>query len=235
MLVQGGTDGRVVPSGHLLYSRDDTLFAVPFDEERRVVSGAAVPVQQDILPSVGGFTGATHLAISNTGTLAFVPGDRSGGERVLAWLDRQGKVQPTSLPPKRHWPGGSGLAVSPDGKRVAVRIMGSTEIESDIWIWEIGRDALVKLTSTGTASDPVWTPDGRRVCTESSNTLVCQPYDGSGPPQTLFKKDRLSALSAISPDGSLLLLSMTATAGFDLWIAPNTPPFDARPLIRRRG
>jgi serine/threonine-protein kinase len=232
VLVQGGTDGRVVPSGHLLYSRDDTLFAMPFDEERRVVSGSAVPVQQDILPSVGGFTGATQLAISNTGTLAFVPGGRSGGEHVLAWLDRQGKVQPTNLPPKRYWPGGPGLAVSPDGKRVAARIMGSTEIESDIWIWEVGRDALVRLTSTGTASDPVWTPDGRRVCTESSNTLVCQPYDGSGPPQALFKNALFSAISAISPDGSSWLLSMNAKAGFDIWIAPNTPPFDARPLIR---
>jgi dipeptidyl aminopeptidase/acylaminoacyl peptidase len=47
----------------------------------------------------------------------------------------------------------------------------------------------------------------------------------------LFKKDRFSALTAISPDGALLLLSMTAKTGFDLWIAQNTPPFDARPLI----
>ncbi len=48
MLLQGGTDARVLPTGHLVYTRAGTIFAVPFDETRLTVTGGSVPVQQGI-------------------------------------------------------------------------------------------------------------------------------------------------------------------------------------------
>jgi hypothetical protein len=48
VLVNGGTDGRVLPTGHLVYTSATTMFAVPFDETRLLGTGGSVPVQQGI-------------------------------------------------------------------------------------------------------------------------------------------------------------------------------------------
>src|SRR5262249_38898721 len=47
-LVQGGTFGRYLPSGHLTYVNRGTLFAVPFDVARLEVHGTPAPVLDQI-------------------------------------------------------------------------------------------------------------------------------------------------------------------------------------------
>ena len=232
VLVVGGTDARVLPTGHLVYSREATLFAVPFDEERRAVTGPAVPVQQDILQAVGGFSGASQTTWSSAGTFAFIPDDMAGANRELSWMNRRGTLQPADLPARPHWPSGPSLSVSPDGKRVAMRLLGTSRSLSDIWIWEIGRNTVTRLTFDGTATDPVWTPDGARVCYESADTLWCQPFDGSGSAQSLFKISGLSTISDVSPDGAAMFLNVNNRRGsFDIVIASSRPPFETRPLM----
>ncbi len=46
VLIEGGTDVRYVPTGHLVYAQAETpgtLLAVPFDPERLEVTGAPAP------------------------------------------------------------------------------------------------------------------------------------------------------------------------------------------------
>ncbi len=69
-LVQGGTDGRALPGGVLIYAQESALFAVAFDEHRRETSGRTVPLERDVLPSVGGFSGASQVSWSPSGSLA---------------------------------------------------------------------------------------------------------------------------------------------------------------------
>ena len=92
-VLQGGTDGRVTPSGHLVYVREATLFAAPFDESRLAITSNAVPVLEGVYQAQAAVvsSGAAQFAIAPTGTLVFVPGGQVGGDRDLIWIDRAGK------------------------------------------------------------------------------------------------------------------------------------------------
>ena len=65
--------GRYVPSGHLIYMQQGTLFAVRFDLDRLETIGQAVPALEGVgaNPAV---TGGAQLAVSSEGTLVYVPG-----------------------------------------------------------------------------------------------------------------------------------------------------------------
>lgn len=184
-----------------------------------------------MLPSVGGFTGASQLAWSRSGSMAYVVDD-TAGDSSFVWMTRQGSIVPTALPARQHFPGARSFALSPDGLRVASRVVGTSRSQTDVWVGDIARGTFSRLTSTGTATDPVWTSDGRRVCyRESPNDLHCQPFDGSAPSERLFYLERLSTVAGISRDGDWLLSVSSQNGGFDIWSAPNRPPFAATPLL----
>ena len=230
VLVEGGTDARAV-AGYLIYERESTLFAVAFDEERLTVSGSPVPVQTNVQESA--FSGAAQAAISSSGSLVFVPAGASGSlTRVLVWLDYTGKTERLKFPPAPHF-GGRSQRVSPDGKRIASRMVGSSMAASDIWIGEIDQGIFRRLTFSGRATDPVWSADGSRVCYEQQDEVFCQPADGSGSAQPLLKWPRISALEDVSPDGRWLLFSQQpdASSRFLTHIVDTQSPSDIRPLM----
>jgi Tol biopolymer transport system component len=235
-VVEGGTDGRLLPDGQLVYTRDATLFTVRYDAGRRTTAGAPVPVQQRILQSVGGFSGASMVALSNAGTLAYVPDDTYGSDRVFLWMTRKGETEKIDLPARQHWPGFAGIAVSPDGKRVVARMLGASSSQTDVWIADLVRKAYTRLSFSGTATDPIWTPDGNRVCYEDSDALLCQPADGSAPASPVFTQPGMSTIVGMSRDAASMVFVMnTPKTGFDLWLAPSKPPYKAVPLIVMPG
>jgi serine/threonine-protein kinase len=67
-LVRGGTDGRYLPTGHLVFARDGVLFANAFDAARLELRGGPAAVVEGVAIASGGSTGAAQVAISNTGT-----------------------------------------------------------------------------------------------------------------------------------------------------------------------
>ena len=93
ILITGGSDGRYVPTGHIVFVRGARILAVPFDLARLEVTGPAVPLLGGIMPSVDK-TGAAPFSSSNIGWLAYVPGDVKAEDRRLVWVDRAGKEQP---------------------------------------------------------------------------------------------------------------------------------------------
>ena len=72
-LIEGGTDARYVPTGHIVYMSGGTLFAVPFDLPKLEVTGGAVPVVEGIRREDFS-TDLAHYAFSNSGSLVYVPG-----------------------------------------------------------------------------------------------------------------------------------------------------------------
>ena len=229
-LVKGGTDGHVLATGHLAYSREATLFALPFDESRLTVSGSAVPVQQGVQAASGGFSGAAQVAWSASGSMVFVPDVLAGLDRELVWIDRQGHQERLKAPIRKYW---SRVRLSPDGKKVALRITGDALMESDISLLEISSGTLTRLTFTGLATDPAWSPDGKRVCYESGDEAFCQSADGSGKPQALFKLARLNPATSIAPDGSAILFDTSnLDTRMDITIATLGSRSEVRPLIQ---
>jgi Tol biopolymer transport system component len=223
VLVERGTDARVL-AGYLIYERESTLFAIAFDEERLTVSGSPVPVQANVQESV--FSGAAQAAMSSSGSLVFVPSGLSGSlVRALVWLDQNGKTERLKFPPAAHFSARS-QRLSPDGTRIVSRIVGTASRSSDIWIGEIDQGIFRRITFSGQVTDPVWSADGSRICYEQQDEVFCQPADGSGSAQSLFKWPRLSTLEEVSPDGRWLLFSQPTH------IVDLQSPSDIRPLLR---
>jgi hypothetical protein len=99
-VINGGSDARYVPTGHLLYSLRGVVFAVAFDAAAPASLGTGVPVVEGVRRSpVAAGTGGAHMATSSTGTLIYLPGpaDSSGSQLSLAVADRMGTVK--ALPP----------------------------------------------------------------------------------------------------------------------------------------
>jgi Tol biopolymer transport system component len=176
-----------------------------------------VPVLEGILLDSG--DGATQLAFSDEGLLAYAPG---GDIRrtIPVWVDRQGNIEPLALPARIY----GALKLSPDGKRLAI---GVTEQKSDIYICDIVRGTETKLTKEGNSSNPLWTPDGERIVlarfeeNSQQRDLLWAPADGSGGAEVLISAQRGLSPWSWSPDGKWLTFYQTRPqTGFDLSILP---------------
>jgi hypothetical protein len=98
-LIEGGADARYLESGHLLYSVGGTAYVVPFDLKALAVRGTAVPVVAGVRRAASGSNGATQLAVSATGTMAYVPGPATlATARGLVLGDGRNDPVPLNLP-----------------------------------------------------------------------------------------------------------------------------------------
>src|SRR2546425_1178203 len=77
--------GRYLPSGHLVYIHDGTLFGAPFDLDRLAVTGPSVPVLESVETSAA--TGGAQLRGSGRRTLAYVAGRGTAGGLTRHWME----------------------------------------------------------------------------------------------------------------------------------------------------
>ena len=114
VLHKGGTDARVLPTGHLVYARGGTLFAVPFDETRLTVTGDPVAIQQGIQTLKT--TGTSYVAWSASGTFVIAEGAGNAFVSSMSWVNREGQQARTALSDRNYGLGSSELRASPDGE-----------------------------------------------------------------------------------------------------------------------
>jgi eukaryotic-like serine/threonine-protein kinase len=227
-LVQGGMNPRYALSGHLVYAQGGSLMAMLFDPERLTTTGAAVPVVEGVLQSR--VSGAAQYSFSATGSLAYVSGGvQSSGSR-LVWVSRNGAEQPLAASARAYLV----PRLSPDGRRVAVTI---TEQESHVWLYDLARETLTRLTFEGNANNgAVWTPDGKRIAFSSNKdgplNLFWQLADGSGGLERLTTSQYLHAPMSWSPDGQLLAyFEVNPITQRDIWVLRMTDR-KAQPFLR---
>jgi Tol biopolymer transport system component len=154
VLVPQGIAPRVLAAGHLVFYRDNTIFAQRFDVGTRAVSGSPVPVVQRVRSAALSWT--AHFAVSETGTLAFLEGE--GDELLnLIWADRAGKTTPIPAPRRRYYD----PRLSRDGNRI---VTATRDDASDIFIWDVARGIEHRVTrSERREFSPIWTPDDRAI------------------------------------------------------------------------
>ncbi|HVO11790.1 MAG TPA: protein kinase [Vicinamibacteria bacterium] len=224
VLLEDAADARYVASGHLVFLRRGTLFAVGFDASRLAVHGTPVPVLDLTVQALTADanednTGAGQFAVSSAGTLACLRGVVAPyPDADLVAVDREGRVTPLNAPRRSYRPF---LAISPDGRRLAVATL--TLEEGPLWIYDLARGTLARLPGTGEVGWQRWTPDGRRVALswlrEGRRELVWQRADGTEEPEVLARADEPSAIffpSSWTPDGRQLALVKMSR---DIWIA----------------
>ena len=205
IVARGGDNGKYVESGHLVFLRDRTLFAVPFDIKRLEVSGSEVPMVENV--SILGPTGTADYSVSATGLLAYFGGFGSQGT-TLAWADRAGVSKPLPGQSQQLW--GTGR-LSPDGKFVANAITDARGVD-DIWTFDVVRGTLTRLTfgGSGDTNDyPVWSHDSRRVFFSGSVAgkfgLYAVPADASSKAKIVLATESLAVPTSVTPDGRTLL------------------------------
>jgi serine/threonine-protein kinase len=138
-------------------------------------------------------TGAADFGIAQNGSLVYVAGDGQalGVERMLVWVDRQGKEESLQAPMRGYtYP-----RLSPDGLRLALDIRQP----EDIWMWEFARRTLTRLTfDSGVNRGVTWSPDGRRVAFSAvgpdGENVSWQAADGTGSAERLTQGKTVATL-----------------------------------------
>jgi eukaryotic-like serine/threonine-protein kinase len=213
-LIPGGIAPHFSATGDLVYAQNGTLMAVPFDSKRLELAGSPVPLLEGVRTST---YGAVQYGLSASGTLVYIAGGLQGSLSRLVWVTREGKEQPLAAPARGY----NAPRLSPDGRRIAVTVSGS-----NIWLYDMARDALSRATFGGTNNNPVWSPDGQRLVFRSnragsapgSPNLFWQPADGSGAAERLTTSPFNNFPSSFSPDGqTIAFVEVNPETGYDIW------------------
>ncbi|MCK5376164.1 MAG: PD40 domain-containing protein, partial [Acidobacteria bacterium] len=224
VVLEGSSRAVATANGFLIFARDGSLFKVPFDLERLEVSGSPQLALQGVLTVVA--SGAVQFAISDTGALAYVPGGKTTEIFDLVWLTREGESEIASSEPGAYIQ----AALSPSGDRTV--LMRSAKDAQDLWILDMDRQTLNRLTFEASNSDPIWTPGGKRIIFGSNRDgSHVKPYvksaDGIGEPEMLWDAPEEASPMDITSDGRWLavefnrLRSQLDTGG-EIWVVDLT-------------
>ena len=212
VLIDGGTDARYLPTGHLVYALGETLLAVPFDLARLAVTGGPVPVVEGVGHN-GTITGAAHASFSDSGSLLYVPAtslEGASGSRELVWVDREGAASPVT----ETFGDWETPRLSPDGQRLAVR--RTDETGQQVWVLGLSRGTLTRLTFEN-GLRPLWSPDGQTIFFGSNRAggnfnIFSKLADGSGPAEQLTT-EVFRVPASITSDGKTLVLRQGGDSG----------------------
>jgi len=203
---------------------------VPFDLAALEVTGDSVPVVQGVRQAPNG---NVDYAISDNGTLVYVPSTSTGGlNRTLVWVDREGQEESLAAGPQGYQ---APPRISPDGSRLAISIADSGG--SDVWIYDLELEIPTRLTFDPAGEQfPVWTPDGQRIVfglnrAEGGSGLFWKAADGTGQVERLTTGPTNHAAESFSPDGKRLVFSQ----GTDLYVLSMEGERTSQPLFQRQS
>ncbi len=210
--------GATYASGQILFLRQNTLMAQPFDAGRLELTGDPIPIA-DPVPELAIFSRGLFSA-SETGLLTYVEGATI--ERQLVWFDRRGK-QIGAVPGEDAY---ASPRISPDGSRI---IFYLDALGYDVWSYDIARGVKTAQTfGAGSAQGnifPAWSPDGRRIVYSSyrdgKTALYQKVSDGSSAEEILLEGgDRYRFPTDWSPDGKFITYQEGAAGGWAIWMLP---------------
>ena len=224
-LLTNASDARYSPTGHLVFMRNASLLAVPFDATRAEITGAPVPLLAGVMqstnaPDTGSETGMGQFALSASGTLIYAPGD--GYPTSASTLVR---VDPKGAETKLAEIKGRFLAprLAPSGSRVVGFRYGDGSKASDIWMYEIPSGSPTRLTSTGDVAWPLFSPDGTGI---TFVTLTGEPEEyslplnGGNAPQRLIELKPGITASSWSADGKWLAYLQAVGSVEQIFVRP---------------
>jgi Tol biopolymer transport system component len=204
---------------HLLFLRDTSLMAQPFDARRLTLAGEAMPVAELVeawgTPTLGTFAASGAVLAYRTAPPPV--------ESQLTWLDRAGKVVAVVSDRGNY----GDVELSPDGTRAAVSLLDSSLGTRDLWVVDVARGVKTRLTSDRAEENtPVWSPDGSRIVFDSSRQgpleLFEKAANGVGADKIVLVDRRNKFPSSWSPDGRFIMYMVDngEPSGWDLWVLP---------------
>jgi len=242
ILIAGGVDARYVDTGHIVYLKNATLMAVPFDVGSLKVTGAPVALIADVMqavnaPNSANESGSGQFVVSSSGTLLYALGGITPArQQALVWVDRKGAEQPLPAAPGPYF----SPRLSPDGRRVAVTVRRGASRATDLWVYDVSRGAPTRLTFDG-SNTSAWSPDGKRLV-YGSGSLYAVNADGGGKPERIATSEynqipsswssrgnAIAFLQRVGPVGAVRERSLQDNG---IWVLPmDGPPEGRRPRL----
>ena len=192
-----GNFARYVPSGHLLFLLNGTLFATRFDPVALTMIGSAVPVAEGVSNQL---LNAAQFAASDNGTLVYVSGQSLDVRVAINWVDSAGKTSPLRETPSA-W---ISPVFDPGGQRLAFTEIGPRG--NSLWIRDLARGVDSRVADTYDLLAPAWTPNGQRITfaanrDQTYRNIYWQRVDGVGDVQRLTNAPGLQGSRRGIPTG----------------------------------
>jgi len=231
VLIEGGTNPRYIPMGHLVYARAGALLAAAFDLSELRVKGAPVSVLEGVVTQPA--SGGALFGTSQRGSLVYAPGRVVRWESRVLSVDRGGRSE-TLLETQRTL---EHARVSPDGRLLAFEVDSAN---SSVWLYDRSRSTLTPHVTGFDNATPVWSPKGDRIAFRSNRegefNLFWQAADGSAPPERLTASEYRQHPSSWSPDGKMLAYQeRRPETGWDLWLLSMDGERVRKPLLQTRS
>ncbi len=229
LLVSTSANAAYAEPGYLLYLRDKTLVAQPFDRRSYVLSGEPHTLSDEELY----FPAVDRAVFSVSGGEVLVTQTGKGASlSQLTWFDRSGKPAGTVGVPGSY----GNVSFSPDGRRLATEQTDPDGRKSDIWIHEPARGTTTRLTfDPAIHQAPIWSPDGKQILFDSIRKLNMQLYmknaDGSGSEEEVA--DIGAGLQVNAWDWSRDAKYVLVRKGNELWYL-SWPQRVAKPLLQAK-
>jgi len=221
-LVRTQSNAAYADPGYLLFVRERTLMAQPFDAAKLATTGDAMPVAEQV--DYGNLPAPAQFSMSRNGVLVYTSGG-AGANSQITWFDRLGKNLGTvGAPGDVQWP-----TLSPDGNTIAFdRRNGGN---SDIWLLDLARGAESRFTfgPKGHNEYPVWSPDGTHIAFSSTRSTAQDIYQrqmGGTAMDEILDPDELSKRPTDWSRDGKFILEENANLGptlSDLWMLATSP------------
>ena len=204
----------IYTAGHLLYQRENSLLAQPFDPSAGKFTGEPETLREIVQYDAG--TWRANLSASSNGMLVYASGTASGNQ-ILTWYDRSGKVLDTVGEPSGFFD----LDLSPDEKKLAVTDQNTAT--ATVWVYDLVGKLKTRLTfSGGSHINPVWSPDGRELAFTSNQQAAISIKGDSTPERTLLSSPDpiYQGITDWSRDGRYLMYEQGPGVNEQLWVVP---------------
>jgi Tol biopolymer transport system component/predicted Ser/Thr protein kinase len=216
--------------GYLLFVRDQTLVAQPFDADSLEVAGDPVPLVEDMQAATNQLA---HFSASQNGVLVSRRGQAELLQKVV-WVDRDGRTSDVL----GEAAGFHAARLSPKEDRLAFGAPVDGTRNIDLWVRDLARGVTSRVTFDDTRTvAPVWSPDGTRIAyaSEQSGTfdLYIRNAEGTGEAELLLSSPENKFPTAWSRDGRLILyMSFDPKSSWDLWTVPADGQGEPQPFLR---
>ena len=215
-------------NGHLLFAREQTLMALPFDMASLQTTGEAFPIAERLY--FESLTAKVSFSVSDNGILAYQTGASSAGISLL-WYGRDGEKTSAISQFSVY----NDLRISPDGKRIATALIDQKSRTADVWLHEIDRDLWTRFTFDPRIDRwPIWSPDGSQIVFASGRKshfdLFQRASSGAGSEELLLGSNHDKNATDWSRDGRFIAYDdWDPKTNADLWILPMSG--DRKPFL----
>jgi eukaryotic-like serine/threonine-protein kinase len=205
VLIRSAYEAQYVSSGYVIFTRASNLFAVPFDASRSEVTGEPVLLVAGARSLSSSGNEMNQVAVSESGLLAFIPGDDQAVGR-LTWVDGRGSNEFLPLPAGPYIV----LDLSPNDQRLAVHVADVTDY---VLVYDLARGESRRLSATEGRGWPVWSPDSTKLAFAAWQSLArssvrVREVDRGEEAEVLPTSSGSVRPSSWSPDASVLALDL---------------------------